>query len=166
MPNPLWFTLGLQAWGIRLGTQADVANRGYFLPLFTLVYICLTTKKVSLLFTLPPIFFPSSCSPPASHSQSLAYFFFCLSLPWPRRLFPLWAAARFLRGEECTRGPRRAAINISSVLRPHLCRVLNEGIFMKEQIFAQKSCLPATTEWKWKIIERGLRHFYKREKGR
>lgn len=63
----------------------------------------------------------------------------CLSLPWPRRLLPVWAPARFLQGEECVRGPRRATINISSVLRPHLCRVLNDGIFMKHKYLHRKA---------------------------
>lgn len=41
--------------------------------------------------------------------------------------------------EECVRRPSRAAINISSELRPHLCLVLNGGIFMKGKYLQGKS---------------------------
>lgn len=37
------------------------------------------------------------------------------------------------------RRPRRDAINISSALRPHLCLLLDDGIFMKGKYLQGKS---------------------------
>lgn len=84
---------------------------------------------------------------------------FSPSEPWPRRLFPVWAPARFLQGEECTGGPHRVAINISSLPCLHLCRVLNDGIFMKCKYLHWKAVSQRPARVEGKIIERSLRHF-------
>lgn len=111
----------------------------------------------------PSSYPPCSFSFPSPHSPFTCSFFLLLpyspSEPWPRRLFPVWAPARFLQGEECTGGPPWVAINISSLPCLHLCRVLNDGIFMKRKYLHWKAVSQRPARVEGKIIERSLRHF-------
>lgn len=78
---------------LNLMVQMEVSGVIFFLS------PCLHLPKFHSYSHFP--FFPLAPPPPSPHSQFLLHFP-CLSLPWPRRLFPVWAPARFLQGEECT----------------------------------------------------------------
>lgn len=125
---PEWYKAALQevkppvAHALR--PERDVTNGGFMATAHSCIHTCFTLNS----FICAPHF---------------AYLLFAWACPEPNVCSLSEFLPDSLQREECMWLPRWATINISPVLRLHLCRVLNGGIFMKHKYLQRK----AVSQW-------------------